>query len=123
MDIFNRFMESIPQPENRARAAEVLAWVGHTYPMLLGQMKWNQPMFIDHGTFILGFSAAQKHLAVAPEGDALARFRDEIATAGYSLGKQLFHIGWAQPVDYGLLGRIIDFNREDKAICETFWRR
>jgi uncharacterized protein YdhG (YjbR/CyaY superfamily) len=31
------------------------------------EIKWNQPMFSDHGTFIIGFSIAKEHIAVAPE--------------------------------------------------------
>lgn len=123
MDRFNGFLENIAQPAARARAAEVLAWVGKTYPALQGQMKWNQPMFTDHGTFILGFSASKEHLAVAPESVALDHFRAEIAAAGYRATRQLFRIGWEQPVDYGLLRRIIDFNLLDKSGYETFWRR
>ncbi len=123
MEPFNGFLHSIAQPAARARAAEVLAWVGETYPALQGQIKWNQPMFTDHGTFILGFSAAREHLAIAPESVALERFRAEINAAGYSAGRQLFRIRWEQPVDYGLLRRIIDFNLLDKSACETFWRR
>ncbi|MCQ4950818.1 hypothetical protein NE646_14380, partial [Bittarella massiliensis] len=37
------------------------------FPDLTPKIAWNQPMFTDHGTFIIGFSAAKAHLAVAPE--------------------------------------------------------
>lgn len=28
---------------------------------------WNQPMFTHHGTYIIGFSAASKHIATPPD--------------------------------------------------------
>ena len=37
------------------------------FPQLKEENKWNQPMFNDHGTFIIGFSIAKGHIAVAPE--------------------------------------------------------
>lgn len=36
-------------------------------------------MFTDHCTFIIGFSIAKHHLAVAPEIAGINRFSDEIA--------------------------------------------
>ena len=74
-------------------------------------------MFTDHGTFIIGFSVAKKHLAVAPERAGIERFLDDILQAGYT------RIGWAQPVDFPLLERMIRFNLEEKANCQTFWRK
>lgn len=79
-------------------------------------------MFTDHGTFIIGFSVAKHHLAVAPERAGIVRFSDEIVRAGYEHSKKLLRIRWGQPVDYALLERIIAFNIADKADCTSFWR-
>ncbi len=79
-------------------------------------------MFIDHGTYIIGFSLAKHHLAVAPEGVTISKFAEQISQAGYTHTKQLFRIGWEQPVDYHLLKEIIQFNIEDKADATKFWR-
>lgn len=40
-------------------------------------------MFTDHDTFIIGFSAAKHHMAVAPEKAGIVRFSKENVQAGY----------------------------------------
>ncbi len=54
------------------------------------KIAWNQPMFMDHDTFIIGFSIAKQHLAVAPEKAGIDYFSDEIVKAGYGHTKQLY---------------------------------
>ena len=44
----------------------MLDWVAHHYPELALRIAWNQPMFTHHGTFIFGFSAGSKHMAMVP---------------------------------------------------------
>ena len=80
-------------------------------------------MFTDHGTFIIGFSVAKQHLAVAPESAGINHFSDEIVQAGYDHTKQLVRIQWDSPVDFSLLEKMIEFNILDKADCSTFWRK
>ncbi|MGI6376413.1 MAG: iron chaperone [Anaerolineae bacterium] len=122
MEVFAEFLAKIDAPRHRERTAEILAWVRDTFPGLVPRVAWNQPMFTDHGTFIIGFSVAKHHLAVAPERAGIVRFSDEIVRAGYEHSKQLLRIRWDQPVDYALLERIITFNIADKADCTSFWR-
>jgi len=122
IDAFNEFLTKIDHPSQRERIEEVLSWISETFPQLNKEIKWNQPMFIDHGTYIIGFSLAKQHLAVAPEGVTIAKFSEQISKAGYTHSKQLFRIGWEQPVDYHLLKEIIQFNIEDKADATKFWR-
>ncbi|WP_307720437.1 iron chaperone [Massilia atriviolacea] len=110
-------------PSQQARAQAVLDWVATTYPALERRIAWNQPMFTDHGTFIIAFSTAKNHLAVAPEAAAIARFSSQIAEAGYQHTKLLIRIPWNAEVDFSLLGQLIDFNIADKADCATFWRK
>ena len=59
-------LETITNDDNRARMVDVLVSVGLTYPELELRIAWNQPMFTHHGTYIIGFSAASKHMAMAP---------------------------------------------------------
>lgn len=80
-------------------------------------------MFTDHDTYIIGFSVAKKHLAVAPEAAGINRFADEIVKAGYERTNLLMRIKWEHPIDYALLARMIEFNISDKADCSTFWRK
>ncbi len=53
----------------------------------------------------------------------IQRFSDDIKASGYGQTKMLFRIGWEQPVDYDLLGKIIAFNIKDKSNIKTFWRK
>ena len=43
-----------------------LVWVRLTYPELELCIAWNQSMFTHHGTHIIGFSAASKHMTMPP---------------------------------------------------------
>ena len=60
----DEFLDTIPQDDKRDRMVEVLDWVASTYPQLELRIAWSQPMFTHHGTFIIGFSAASKHMAM-----------------------------------------------------------
>lgn len=123
MEAFQDYTEQIENPCNRRRLEEILNWTARTFPTLKARIAWNQPMFTDHGTFIIGFSTAKHHLSVAPERKAIERFTEAAIQAGYSLSKELLRIRWEQPVDYQLLEKIIRFNMEDKADCSSFWRK
>ena len=123
MEVFAEFLANIDNPQYRDRTEEVLAWVTKKFPNLMPKIAWNQPMFTDHGTFIIGFSIAKKHMAVSPESAGINHFSDEIVQAGYDHTKQLVRIHWDSPVDFSLLEKMIEFNILDKADCSTFWRK
>ncbi|WP_175074853.1 iron chaperone [Terribacillus sp. AE2B 122] len=123
MQVFADYLAQIDNPQHQERMEEVLNWVAEKYPNLEQKIAWNQPMFTDHGTFIIGFSIAKQHLAVAPEKAGIDHFSDDIVQAGYDHTKQLVRIKWDGPVDYSLLERMIEFNITDKADCTTFWRK
>ena len=123
MEVFLNFLVEIKDSMHRERTEEVLSWIKNKYPQLKTEMKWNQPMFTDHGTFIIGFSVSKKHLAVAPESVAITFVEDAIVEAGYDYTKQLIRIPWSRPVDYRLLEKLIEFNIHDKENCLTFWRK
>ncbi|WP_139994887.1 iron chaperone [Paenibacillus paridis] len=122
MEVFADYLAKIDHPDHQARTEEVLAWVTEKFPNLLPKIAWKQPMFTDHGTYIIGFSVSKHHLAVAPEKAGMAQFADSIVQAGYDHTKLLVRIQWNQPVDYALLEQMIEFNILDKADCSTFWR-
>lgn len=123
MEAFAEYLARIENQEQRARMEEIFHWIMKTFPQLEQKIAWNQPMFTDHGTFIIGFSMAKHHMSVAPEPPGITRFADEIKAAGYDHTNQLFRIKWGSPVDYSLLKKIIEFNILDKADCSTFWRK
>ncbi|MCR8632084.1 iron chaperone [Paenibacillus radicis (ex Xue et al. 2023)] len=123
MEVFYEYLARIDNSDHRDRTEEILAWVANKFPNLEGQIKWNTPMYSDHGTFIIGFSTAKHHLSVSPEEVCIAHFADNIVQAGYSATKGLFRIPWNEPVKYELLEKIIEFNILDKADYSTFWRK
>jgi len=123
MEVFIEYLAQIDNLQHRARMEEVLDWVIKKFPNLISKIAWNQPMFTDHDTFIIGFSVAKQHLAVAPERAGINHFSDEIAQAGYDHSKELVRIPWDSLVDLSLLEKMIEFNILDKTECSTFWRK
>ncbi|ANE46877.1 iron chaperone [Paenibacillus swuensis] len=123
MEAFTEYLDAIDHPQHRERTEEVLAWVNKQFPTLMPKIAWNQPMFTDHDTYIIGFSVSKKHMAVAPERAGINQFTDAIAQAGYDHTKELVRIPWTSPVNYALLEKMIEFNIVDKAECSTFWRK
>lgn len=122
-EVFTGFLDAIDNEDRATRTREVLAWVHETYPRLEPVVKWNQPMFTDHSTFIVGFSLATTHLALAPEAKALAHFADRLDRAGYSTTSMITRIPWDEPFPYDLLADMIDYNIKDKKNVTTFWRK
>ncbi|MDN4602341.1 iron chaperone [Paenibacillus sp. F6_3S_P_1C] len=123
MEVFAEYLARIDNLGHRDRTEEILEWITKEYPNLVPKIAWNQPMFTDHGTFIIGFSVAKHHLAVAPEKAGINHFSDEIVKAGYDHTKELVRIRWDGPVDFSLLEKMIEFNITEKADCSTFWRK
>jgi len=123
MEAFDAFLVAIDDQESRKRTEEVFAWVHVTFPGLVPKIAWNQPMFTDHGTFIIAFSVAKHHLSVSPDVTAIRLFSEKIEKAGYSQTINLFRIKWEMAVDYALLEKIIQFNIDDKKDCKTFWKK
>jgi uncharacterized protein YdhG (YjbR/CyaY superfamily) len=123
MEVFEEYLVKIDDAQHRAQLEEVLNWVAKKFPNLKPKIAWNQPMFTDHGTFIIGFSVAKHHFAVAPEWEGIHHFSDEIVKAGFDHSKMFVRFAWDRPVDFSLLERIIEFNILDKAECSTFWRK
>ncbi|MDT8337157.1 MAG: DUF1801 domain-containing protein [Candidatus Izemoplasmatales bacterium] len=120
--LFNEYVEKITNDENRERVIEVIEWIEKTYPQLICHIKWNQPMFTDHGTYIIGFSFSKNHIAVAPEKKTVDLFSEEIKSHGIEHSTMFIKFPWNKSFDYDLLKKIIDFNIEDKANISSFWR-
>jgi len=123
MEVFTEYLAHIDNPQHRVRMEEVLSWIIKKFPNLMPKIAWNQPMFTDHGTYIIGFCVSKHHMAVAPEIAGINHFSDEIVQAGYDNSKGLVRIPWESPVDFSLLEKMIEFNILDKAECSTFWRK
>ena len=122
MEVFKEYLTGIDHQDHRERTEEILTWIAKTFPTLEPHIKWNTPMFSDHGTYIIGLSTAKNHMSISPERVGITKFAEEIAQAGYSSTKDLFRIKWNEPVNYELLQKMIEFNMEDKKDYTKFWR-
>lgn len=122
MDTFQTFIDEIPNPEHRQRFSEVLEHVSKTFPQLEKRFAWNQPMFTDHGTFIIAFSVAKKHMAFAPEWAGIQHFKERMAETGVDHSTMIIRMPWDKTFDYELLDDMIRYNLEDKVNCTSFWR-
>ncbi|MCR6546547.1 iron chaperone [Dehalobacterium formicoaceticum] len=122
MKDFQIFLDSIGESDKRERMESILNKIKDKFPQLNEKIKWNQPMFSDHGTFIIGFSVAKGHIAVAPEAVVISLFEKEIEEAGYTHTQELFRIKWADNVDFELLYKMVAYNIEDKKDMTNFWR-
>lgn len=116
------YLVTIDDEAHRAKLAEILDWVTTTWPELEPVVKWKQPMFTHHGTYIIGFSVFAKNIAVSPEQVGIEQFRDAIDAAGYTATQRLFRIPWDAPVDRGLLRDMIEWQLAGKADITGFWR-
>ena len=95
---------------------------GQHYPQLELRIAWNQPMFTHHGTHIVEFSAASKHMAMAPERATMIRFDPVTRERGTDFGKMFARQPWAKPSDYKLLDASIQHQLNKKQDITPFWR-
>ena len=119
---FQTYLAGIDENEQKERMSDILQYVKNEFPFLKKEVKWNQPMFSHHGTFIIGFSVAANHISVAPEAEVISLFTSDIEAAGYAHTKELFRIKASDEIDYDLLHRLISHNIDSKAGQSTFWR-
>ena len=117
----DEFLATIPNDNNRARMVEVLDWVAQHYPELELRIAWNQPMFTHHGTYIIGFSAAPKHMAMVPERATMIRFEQVMREHGTDFGTMLARQPWTKPFDYELLDAFIQDQLTEKQGITSFW--
>lgn len=120
--MLDEYLATIPNDDNRARMMEVLNWVAERYPELELRIAWNQPMFTHHGTYIVGFSAASKHMAMSPERATMIRFESVMRERGTDFGTMLARQPWNKPFDYELLDAFIQHQLADKRDVTSFWR-
>ncbi len=93
-DFFAEYLSHVDDDTQRDVALAVLEWVHERYPDLGIRIAWNQPMFTLGATFVIGFSYAKKHMAIAPERAGIERFADEFDRRGLSYGKMMVRFPW-----------------------------
>src|SRR5690554_6865216 len=114
------YMETIDTKDKKEKFLGLINWVKKEFPSLTLEIKWNQPMFINEGTFILSLSALKNHFSISPEFITMERFKDKIDKAGYSQTMMLFRIKYSEDINYDLIKSMIEFNIEDKKGFTTF---
>ena len=122
INTLDEFLATIPNGDNRARMVEVLDWVAQHYPELELRIAWNQPMFTHHGTYIIGFSAASNHMAMAPEHATMIRFEQVMRERSTDFGTMLARQPGNKPFDYKLLDAFIRHQLAEKQNITSFWR-
>lgn len=122
MEEFKAYLESIDEFEHRSFMEEILRWIIKEFPELDTVIKWNQPMFIKNGTYIIGFSHSKKHIAMAPEVKPIQVFKDMIEETNLSYTNNIIRIRWEDPIPYELMKTLIEYNIEDKTGYDKFWR-
>ena len=71
-------------------------------------------MFTHHGTYIIGFSAASKHMTMAPERATMIRFEPVMRERGTDFGKMFARQPWNKPFDHELLNAFIQYQLAEK---------
>ena len=79
-------------------------------------------MFTLHGTYIIGFSAASKHMTMAPERATMIRFEQVMREHGTDIDTMLACQPWTKPFDYELLDAFIQDQLTEKQGITSFWR-
>lgn len=115
-------LSTIPDADNRARMVEVLDWASYNFPELELRIAWNQPIFTHHGTYISGFSAASKHMAMAPERATMIHFEPVMRERGTDFDTMFARQPWGKPFDYELLDAVIQHQLAEKHDITSFWR-
>ena len=75
-------------------------------------------MFTHHGIYIIGFSAASKHLAMAPERTTMIRFEPVMRERGTNVDTMLACQPWR--FAYKLPDALITHQLHDKQDCSPF---
>ena len=123
MNQIDEYLANISEENQRAKLSELLKWVTKTFPNLELQIKWKQPIFTDHDTYIIGFSVAKKHLTVGLETRNLQHVAPLLEQNGIKHGTNTFKIVFTDKIPYDLLNQIIEYVIDDKKEITTFLDR
>ncbi|CAJ2230425.1 hypothetical protein BGL38_03670 [Fructilactobacillus sanfranciscensis] len=122
MKTLPEYLIAISNPDHRQKFTEVLDWVKTNYPNLEFIMKYNQPMFLDHNSYITGFNVAKNHYSIGLEGQEIVKhFIPEIEAIGLKHGHKTIQIPYDIRIPSNLFKKIIDFKIEQKKDLKTFW--
>ncbi|MEQ1701533.1 MAG: DUF4287 domain-containing protein [Ilumatobacteraceae bacterium] len=92
-------------PADAARS--LFAALTGEFPELEPVIAWNHPMLRTNGQYVIGLSAAARHLLLNPfSGDVLARLADELR--GYEVNKYTVRIPLDWTIDRSLLRAMVE---------------
>lgn len=86
------FLSNFKNPILKFKLEPIFEQIQKEFQNLTVELKWNQPIFIMNGTFIIGFSVAKNHISIAPEAVTMAIFTNDINAANYEATNNLFKI-------------------------------
>lgn len=86
------FLSNFKNPILKFKLEPIFEQIQKEFQNVTVELKWNQPMFIMNGTFIIGFSVAKNHISIAPEAVTMAIFTNDIKAANYEATNNLFKI-------------------------------
>ena len=93
-----------------------------------GHYRWGSVDALDQGRMyspapsIIRFSAASKHMAVAPERATMIRFESVMSERGTDFDTMLARQPWTKPFNYELLDAFIQHQLVEKQDVTSFWR-
>lgn len=118
-------LEKIAVDENRAKLANLLERLEAEFPELEGNVKYSQPMYEAHGTFIIGFKPAKTHFGIIAEAPAAERFKSEAGNLGltFTSSGKVSVVKWTQEIPFELIKKLVTFQLEDKKNTTTYFRK
>jgi uncharacterized protein YdhG (YjbR/CyaY superfamily) len=120
-DKVNVFLNEISNEKLRLKLYEIIEWIESNYSDFNLEYKWNQPMLVRNGTYIMGFSVSKKHIGVGLEALIMEHFKTSLEARNIEHGKMIFRIKEDDEVDYNLLSTIIDYIVIFKKDVKSFW--
>lgn len=120
--VFEEYINLIENKINQKKFIKLLEFIIQEFPNLETVIKWNQPMFIEHGTYIVGLNVTKNHINIAPERATMIHYADLIQKRDVSFTKMFIQMKWAKSIDFKLIKEIISFNIIDKKDTTSFWR-
>ncbi|MDD2426610.1 MAG: DUF1801 domain-containing protein [Eubacteriales bacterium] len=118
---FDEYMQKIQNEGQKSRLREVFSWVEENYPSLERRVAWNTPMYMEHGTYIIGFTATKNHLSIGYEVQTLQHFKEELEEREVDHAQMIVRTPWGDEIDYDLMRRMIDYTRENKKDITSMW--
>lgn len=113
--------------EKVAQFKELLAKVQATFPELVLEFRWYQPMFLlmnDKGdaTFIASFTLAKNWINFAAENWTQTDKNTEITEKGYQHTAKFVQFPFKKGIDFDFISRMMTQQIKEKRGAKKFWK-